>query len=113
MHTYPDNHPLGGAAVETNDVEQGSTLVRLLAFGVSVFSCILAIWHLVNITTLFSNLILYVVSIYQLLFSFTTMLFESKPEWIQTFEEKTKIPISRYQDLLIDNAKFLSLAGGR
>mmetsp|Transcript_112808 Transcript_112808/g.319548 ORF Transcript_112808/g.319548 Transcript_112808/m.319548 type:complete len:177 (+) Transcript_112808:99-629(+) len=113
MQTYSHDNHMGGESMETNDVEQGSAIVRLFAFGVSVFSCVLALWHLVNITTLFSNLILYLIAIYQVVFSLSTVMFESKPEWIQTFEERTKIPVSRYQDLLIDNAKFLALAGGR
>merc|ERR1719210_3238365 len=107
------SHTFGDETMETNAVEQGSPLVRLLAFGVSVFSCVLSIFHLVNITTFFSNLVLYLVSIYQVIFSLTTILFEAKPEWIQKAEEKTRAPISKYQDLLIDNAKFLTLNGGR
>merc|ERR1712187_698824 len=98
---------------ETNSVQQGSPCVRLLAFAVSLLSCALSFLHLFNMGTFFSNIVLYLVAIYQVIFSLTTMLFEAKPQWVQAFEEKTTLPISRYQDLLIDNAKFLSTAGGR
>merc|ERR1719195_964377 len=108
MSPSPDKHSFGDDTMETNAVEQGSPFVRLFAFSVSVFSCVLSILHLVNITTFFSNLDLYLVSIYQVIFSLTTILFEAKPDWIQATEAKTRAPISRYQDLLIDNAKFLA-----
>merc|ERR1712008_296613 len=113
MSPSPNDKSFEDDTMETNEVKQGSPFVRLLAFGVSVFSCVLSILHLVNITSFFSDLALYLVSIYQVIFSLTAILFEAKPQWIQAVEEKTRAPISKYQDLLIDNAKFLTLNGGR
>merc|ERR1712146_845249 len=50
----------------------------------------------------------YVVSGYQIVFSFTTMIFEAPPNVIE------KIPaVTQYQDMLIDKAKFISEVAGR
>mmetsp|Transcript_69382 Transcript_69382/g.136151 ORF Transcript_69382/g.136151 Transcript_69382/m.136151 type:complete len:262 (-) Transcript_69382:105-890(-) len=94
-------------------IEQGPTGVRLLAFLGSTASAVNAVLSLINIFRVFGHAILYMVSVYQFIFSVTTVLFEMKPEWVTSIEDKLHIPVSKYQDMLLDNAKFLSLVGGR
>jgi len=94
-------------------IEQGPSGVRVLAFFASVASAANAILSLINIFSALTHVIMYMVSIYQLLFALTTVLFEAKPEWIVKAQEITTLPISKYQDMLLENAKFLSLVGGR
>jgi len=94
-------------------IEQGPAGVRFLAFVASATSGGLAVMSLLNVLLIFSHLVLYMVSVYQLLFSLTTMLFEMNPDWVVTIEEKSRIPVSAYQDMLLVNARFLSLTGGR
>jgi len=95
-------------------IEQGPTGVRVLAFIGGVASCINALLALLNILSAFTHIVLYTVSAYQLVFSLTTMLFEAKPEWIQSTQEKCPaLAVDSYQDMLLENAKFLSLTGGR
>jgi len=95
-------------------IEQGPTGVRVLAFVGGVASCVNALLSLLNILGIITHPVLYTVSAYQLFFSLTTMLFEAKPEWIVSIQEKCPIlMVDSYQDLLLENAKFLSLTGGR
>lgn len=95
-------------------IEQGPAGVRALAFIGGVASCVNALMALLNIFGILSHIILYTVSVYQLAFSLTTMLFEAKPEWIQSTQEKCPaLQVDTYQDMLLENAKFLSLTGGR
>lgn len=101
----------GGSAVAL--IEQGPDGVRVLAFFASMGSFVLALMQLINVLAIFGHPILYVVAVYQIVFAFSTVLFELKPEWIETIQSKTGLPVQKYQELLIENAKFLSLNGGR
>lgn len=94
-------------------IEQGPGGVRFLAFVASVGSASLAVMSLLNIVEFFAHLILYLVSLYQMVFAITTVLFEMDPEWIVKIQETTHIPVSKYQDMLLENARFLALTGGR
>lgn len=94
-------------------IEQGPAGVRFLSFMASVASASLSVMSLLNVFSAIQHMVLYMVSVYQLLFSMTTMLFEMNPDWIVQIEEKTRLPVSSYQDVLLENAKFLSLTGGR
>jgi len=94
-------------------IEQGPAGVRVLAFIASAASAGWAVLSLVDIFRVLGHTVLYVVAGYQLIFSLSTALFELKPEWIQTVEDKTTLPVSKYQDMLLENAKFLSWVGGR
>lgn len=88
-------------------VEQGPTGVRLLAFIVGAMSWGCAAMYFSNIGNFF-NLPVLVVSGYQVIFSVTTIIFEAPPSVIE------KIPaITKYQDILIDKAKFISEVLGR
>jgi len=88
-------------------VEQGPTGVRLLAFGAGVLSCVNAVLYCLDIGHLL-NVVVMVVSGYQIVFSVTTMIFEAPPNIIE------KIPgITSYQDLLMEKAKFISEVLGR
>mmetsp|Transcript_108532 Transcript_108532/g.317549 ORF Transcript_108532/g.317549 Transcript_108532/m.317549 type:complete len:253 (-) Transcript_108532:151-909(-) len=90
-------------------IEQGPAGVRVLAFGGGLASCVVSALHLLNPLGLITGTVVYVLSIYQMLFSLTTMLFEAKPEWIQ----RVGGGIDTYQDMLIRKSKFLSEALGR
>jgi hypothetical protein len=51
---------------------------------------------------------------YQFVFALTTMLFEAKPEWIVATQKNCPaLQVDTYQEMLLENAKFLSLNGGR
>lgn len=93
--------------VTVNLVEQGPTGVRILAFAAGVASCVNAVLFMVDVGHLM-KLPVYVVSVYQLIFSLTTMIFEAPPSVIE------KMPgITAYQDTLIEKAKFISESAGR
>merc|ERR1712232_70444 len=109
---------LGFAADAGNQImkriEQGPVGVRLLAFAAGVGSCTNSVLSLIEIKTLLAgHLILYMIAVYQLVFSLTTMLFEAPPEWIQNVQATIALPIDSYHDMLIENCRFLSLSGGR
>jgi len=88
-------------------VEQGPTGVRVLAFGAGVLSCVNAVMYCMDIGHLL-NVVVWVVSGYQIVFSVTTMIFEAPPNIIE------KIPgITGYQDILMEKAKFISEVLGR
>lgn len=95
-------------------IEQGPAGVRVLAFVGAAGSCALSVMYLINLqAVLEGHIILYTVAVYQLLFALTSVLFEFPPEWLQHTQAAIKLPIDSYQDMLIENAKFLSLNGGR
>lgn len=97
-----------------DQIEQGPAGVRVLAFIASLASCCNAILALLNVFSVFGHIILYMVAFYQFTFAFTTMIFEAKPEWVQTVQEKCPcLKVNTYQNVLLENAKFLSLTGGR
>lgn len=97
-----------GADRFVHEIQQGPDGVRFFSFIGGVASSANAIMYLINPFSLLTHPVCYVLSAYQLLFSLTTMLFEAKPEWIQ------KVPgLDKYQDLLLDKAKFLSETLGR
>lgn len=94
-------------------IEQGPAGVRVLAFVAAAASAADSFVSVFDVFTVVLQPVTYIVSSYQLLFALTSMLFEAPPDWIVAIEEKTNLPISKYQDLLMLNARFLSLAGGR
>lgn len=97
-----------------NQIEQGPAGVRVLAFLGSLASAINAVMSLINVFSVFGHMILYMVSVYQFIFSLTTMIFEAKPEWVQKIQQTCPaLQVDSYQDLLMENARFLSLSGGR
>jgi len=88
-------------------VEQGPAGVRLLAFGGSVASVAVTVFTLINPLNMFC-IITYVICAYMALFALTSALFEASPEWI------AKVPgLNKYQDMLIENCKFLTVVAGR
>lgn len=96
----------GGALVA--QIEQGPAGIRFLCFLGSLFSMANAILKLISSSRIMSEPVKYVLSIYQLLFSITTVLFEAPPDYI------AKVPgLDQYQDLLLEKCKFLSETLGR
>jgi len=88
-------------------VEQGPTGVRVLAFAASVASCVNAVMFCLGVGNLLS-VVAYVVCAYQLIFAISSLIFEAPPSVME------KIPgITKYQDMLIDKAKFVSEVLGR
>ncbi|CAE7948849.1 unnamed protein product [Symbiodinium sp. KB8] len=96
----------GGALVA--QIEQGPAGVRFLCFLASCFSLANGILKLISISRITSEPVKYVLSMYQVLFSVTTMLFEAPPEYIAKVSG-----LSGYQDLLMEKCKFLSETIGR
>jgi len=96
----------GGALVAT--IEQGPAGIRFLCFIGSCASVVNSILKLIHISHILATPVKYVLSIYQLLFAITTVLFEAPPEYI------AKVPgLNGYQDMLLDKCKFLSETLGR
>eukprot|EP00747_Dinoflagellata_sp_TGD_P167903 gnl/TRDRNA2_/TRDRNA2_193202_c0_seq1.p1 gnl/TRDRNA2_/TRDRNA2_193202_c0~~gnl/TRDRNA2_/TRDRNA2_193202_c0_seq1.p1 ORF type:complete len:261 (-),score=51.56 gnl/TRDRNA2_/TRDRNA2_193202_c0_seq1:111-893(-) len=100
----------GGEAAENtlHLIEQGPAGVRLLAFGSSTASCVVGVMHVIDFSKIFGHLFMWILSVYQIMFALTTMLFEAKPEWIQ------KVGFANsYQEMLMQKAPFLSEVMGR
>lgn len=89
-------------------VEQGPQGVRFLAFCAGVASCVNAGFTVINPMNAMGAMMSYLVAVYQVVFSLTTMLFEASPEWVQKYAK-----LSEYQNLLIKYFKFLTLNLGR
>eukprot|EP00933_Yihiella_yeosuensis_P023032 TRINITY_DN18001_c0_g1_i2.p1 TRINITY_DN18001_c0_g1~~TRINITY_DN18001_c0_g1_i2.p1 ORF type:complete len:259 (-),score=49.11 TRINITY_DN18001_c0_g1_i2:250-1026(-) len=96
----------GGSLVA--QIQQGPKGVRFLSFLGGVGSVANGVLALINPLGAVINPIRYVLSVYQMLFSLTTILFEAPPEYIQKISG-----IDRYQDMLMEKAKFLSECSGR
>merc|ERR1711972_181963 len=97
-----------------NQIEQGPAGVRVLAFLGSLASAINAVMSLINVFSVFGHLILYMVSLYQFIFSLTTIIFEAPPETVQKIQQTCPfLKVDTYQAMLLENAKFMSLVGGR
>jgi len=95
-------------------LEQGPAAVRFLAFLGGAASFVLSVFALFDVLHIFAHPISYCIGVYQCLFSLTTILFEASPETLQKAEATCPfLKVSTYQDLLIVNAKFLALNGGR
>lgn len=90
-------------------VEQGPAGLRVLGFIAALASCTMSTLGILNPFGLLTGTIKYVLSVYQVMFSLTTMLFEAKPEWIQRLGGG----IERYQDMLLLKSKFLADEIGR
>mmetsp|Transcript_99183 Transcript_99183/g.258576 ORF Transcript_99183/g.258576 Transcript_99183/m.258576 type:complete len:183 (+) Transcript_99183:59-607(+) len=99
--------------VYTNEIEQGNALVKTAAFLVGLASCISGIVQLIDLGFLLTNFTFYLLSVYQVFFAITTMLFEAKPDWVVKIQDTIKLPVSSYQDTLMNNAAFLTTTGGR
>jgi len=88
-------------------IEQGPAGVRFLAFGAGTASMVISGLDVINLANLV-NPVKYVIALYQALFSLTTMLFEAPPDWV------AKVPgVDNYQNMLIGNARLLTLNLGR
>lgn len=88
-------------------IEQGPSGVRFLAFLTSIASCAYAVLSVLAHGKGF-NLVWAGIAGFQIIFAMTTILFEATPEHI------ARAPaLSKYQDMLMEYAKFLSIVGGR
>jgi hypothetical protein len=87
-------------------IEQGPDGIRFLCFVASLVSIGFACWEIV-VKVLEFHALLVINGLFLMLFAFTTALFEAKPETIQ------KYSLSKYQDMLLEYAKFISTALGR
>jgi len=88
-------------------IEQGPAGLRFLAFATGVASCGYACLNAWTHTVGF-NFLWVGISAFQVFFALTTMLFEASPEMIAK-----AAAFSKYQDILMEYAKFLSIARGR
>eukprot|EP00930_Biecheleria_cincta_P021296 TRINITY_DN15822_c0_g1_i2.p1 TRINITY_DN15822_c0_g1~~TRINITY_DN15822_c0_g1_i2.p1 ORF type:complete len:188 (-),score=29.91 TRINITY_DN15822_c0_g1_i2:113-676(-) len=96
----------GGALVA--QIQQGPRGVRALGFVGGVASVVISILGLLSPFEAFFHPVKFVLSVYQLIFSVTTSLFEAPPHYVQKVSG-----LDRYQDLLLDKAKFLAETHGR
>lgn len=89
-------------------INQGSPTVRILAFVGGVGCIVMSVLPCINPVELFMHPVMWVIHTYQLLFAFSTLIFEAKPEWVRWLKM-----IDNYKALLIENGKFLAKALGR
>lgn len=102
----------GKAGMEfMNQIEQGPTGVRFLAFCGGVASTGYAAYNmlgLLNPLNLVGGVVTYVICGYQIIFGATSVIFECPPDYM------AKIPgVNAYQDMLMQKAAFLSDVAGR
>eukprot|EP00930_Biecheleria_cincta_P030540 TRINITY_DN21154_c0_g2_i1.p1 TRINITY_DN21154_c0_g2~~TRINITY_DN21154_c0_g2_i1.p1 ORF type:complete len:273 (+),score=68.29 TRINITY_DN21154_c0_g2_i1:47-820(+) len=98
----------GAGSAIMRQIEQGPAGVKFLCFCGGIASVVNGVMSLLNIFGVIVHPVRYVLSVYQMMFSLTTMLFEMPPDYV------AKIPgITTYQDMLMDKAAFLSEALGR
>jgi len=98
----------GAGAAIMSQIEQGPAGVKFLCFCGGIASVVNGVISLFNIFGAITHPVTYVLSVYQMIFSLTTMLFEMPPDWVG------KMPgITKYQDMLMDKAAFLTEALGR
>merc|ERR1719162_1929068 len=86
----------GLQAVKGFQIQQGPGLLRFLALGAALASLVCAVWQMVHVTQAIAHPVMYILYGYISLFALTTMLFESKPEWVEKMG-----PLSKYQNILI------------
>eukprot|EP00929_Paragymnodinium_shiwhaense_P037473 TRINITY_DN19962_c0_g1_i1.p1 TRINITY_DN19962_c0_g1~~TRINITY_DN19962_c0_g1_i1.p1 ORF type:complete len:289 (+),score=32.71 TRINITY_DN19962_c0_g1_i1:217-1083(+) len=89
-------------------IEQGPEGLRAIAFLGGCFSCAVAVSKVLNPLKILAEPDLYILSFYQLLFSITMMMFELKPSWVDRVA-----CLGRYQNLLLDKARFAAESMGR
>jgi hypothetical protein len=87
-------------------IEQGPDGVRYLTLVASMISFCLAGYNFATSILSFNVLIAFS-TLFQMFFAFTSALFEAKPESIEHFS------LTKYQDMLIEYAKFITTAIGR
>jgi len=112
--TNAPSAPMLNTSIYTNEagemrgmIEQGAPLMRLAAFCAGCASLVLAAFRLGSFSDLFRP-VTYVLDVYLIVFSVTTILFEGRPEWIDV------VPgVSKYQEMLIQHCPFLTQALGR
>jgi len=98
----------GAGSAILRQIEQGPAGVKFLCFCGGIASVVNGVMSLINVFGAIVHPVRYVLSVYQMIFSLTTMLFELPPDWVE------KIPgITKYQDMLMDKAAFLTEALGR
>mmetsp|Transcript_104874 Transcript_104874/g.192234 ORF Transcript_104874/g.192234 Transcript_104874/m.192234 type:complete len:298 (-) Transcript_104874:63-956(-) len=89
-------------------IEQGHPLIRLAAFLGGTASIVLAILQTICFWDIFIAPLSWLLGIYQILFSGTTIIFEAKPEWIRRLPH-----LDQYQNMLLNSAGFLAKSSGR
>eukprot|EP00434_Breviolum_minutum_P039301 symbB.v1.2.034898.t1/scaffold4585.1/size37669/1 len=91
-----------------DQIAQGPAGLRLLAFsagGLSLAACFMEMLHVESVLMGPSR---YIISGFLGIFALTTMLFEMPADWV------AMVPgITHYQDLIMDEAHFMTRAGGR
>lgn len=87
-------------------IEQGPAGVQFLCFCVSIAS--MGRGGMVAFTSVTSlNILHFLVGLFQILFAFTTTLFESDPKYVDKFK------LGGYQDMLMEYGKFMCTCMGR
>lgn len=102
------NYVLGAGGALVAQIQQGPKGVRFLGFIGGVASVVISVMGLLSPFAAFFHPVKFVLSAYQLVFAATTSLFEAPPEYIQKVSG-----LDRYQDMLMDKAKFLAETFGR
>jgi len=98
----------GAGSAVMNQIEQGPTGVRFLCFCGGIASVVNGVLSLLNVFGVVVHPVRYVLAVYQMMFSLTTILFELPSEYVEKVSG-----ITSYQDMLMDKASFLAEALGR
>lgn len=100
----------GQAAGEmTKLLESGPDGIRFVACCAGIASCVNSVLALLNIFSAIFSPIMYLIALYQLVFSLTTIVFEMPQSWIDNHLGFVK----KYQDMLMVKAAFLADVLGR
>merc|ERR1712125_140982 len=89
------------------DIEQGPEFLRMVSFLTAFGSLVCIVFVMVHPSELM-HFSMYILKSDIAIFALTTMLFESRQEWIQSMG-----PVSAYQQWLMKHCEFLSLLAGR
>ncbi|CAE7423884.1 mas [Symbiodinium sp. CCMP2456] len=91
-----------------DQIAQGPAGLRFLAFAAAGTSLAVCVLEFLSVESVFTGPARWVISGFQGIFAVTTMLFEMPADWV------AMVPgVTHYQDLIIDEAKFMTRAGGR
>lgn len=91
-----------------DQIAQGPAGLRLLAFAAGAASLAACFMEMLHVESVLMGPSRYVISGFQGIFAVTTMLFEMPAHWV------AMVPgVTHYQDLIMDEAHFMTRAGGR
>eukprot|EP00931_Biecheleriopsis_adriatica_P063180 TRINITY_DN38228_c0_g1_i1.p1 TRINITY_DN38228_c0_g1~~TRINITY_DN38228_c0_g1_i1.p1 ORF type:complete len:252 (+),score=52.04 TRINITY_DN38228_c0_g1_i1:24-758(+) len=98
----------GGAQMFADQISQGPAGLRVLAFAAGATSFAVCVLEILGIESVLTGPSKFIIAGFQALFAITTMLFEMPADWVAA------VPgVTHYQDMIMDEARFMTRAGGR